>query len=135
MSNTEKLAALANAAAGVRPISLGESKYRIGQAVVHVRFCSEDRRGSTKYKYNINSNTLSADFELWVWLSLQVLLDASRRPHALDLQRPEHLRRQSPPRDPSCVGRHRQSHGHLRDRRRLQVAARLLQCAGSLASD
>ena len=66
MSNTEKLAALANLAAGVRPISLGHSKYRVGQAVVHVRFCSEDRRGSTKYKYNINPNTLSADFELWV---------------------------------------------------------------------
>ncbi|PKO78124.1 MAG: hypothetical protein CVU21_04905 [Betaproteobacteria bacterium HGW-Betaproteobacteria-15] len=66
MSNTEKTAALTAIANGVKPVSAGKSKYRIGQELVHVRFCSEDAAGSTKFKFNINPNTLSADFELWV---------------------------------------------------------------------
>ena len=66
MSNTEKNAALAAIGNGVKPVSAGKSKFRIGQKVVHVRFCSEDAAGSTKYKFNINPNTLSGDHELWV---------------------------------------------------------------------
>ena len=66
MSNTEKNAALIAIANGVTPANVGKSKVRIGQKVVHVRFCSEDAAGSTKFKFNINPNTLSADYELWV---------------------------------------------------------------------
>lgn len=66
MSTSEKLAALIYISKGVRPVSIGNSKYKFGQNTVHVRFCSEDKRRPTKFKYNINPNTLSADFELWV---------------------------------------------------------------------
>ena len=66
MSNTEKTAALSAIANGVRPDNVGKSKFRIRVKLVHVRFCSEDAAGSTKFKFNINPNTLSADFELWV---------------------------------------------------------------------
>src|SRR4030042_2335792 len=45
---------------------LGQAKYRIGQTVIHVRFCGTDLRGLPHYKFNINPNTLSADYELWI---------------------------------------------------------------------
>ncbi|MGC9326733.1 MAG: hypothetical protein ACP5I1_03790, partial [Candidatus Hinthialibacter sp.] len=50
----------------------GKSKFRIGGSVVHVCFCSENGRGPEKYKFNINPNTLSADYELWVCGSAQI---------------------------------------------------------------
>jgi hypothetical protein len=64
--DTEKIAALAVAAPGVKPVPLGSSKFRLGSHVVHTRFCSEDAERPGKFKFNINPNTLSADFELWV---------------------------------------------------------------------
>lgn len=66
VNTPEKISALIHASRGVRPVSLGSSKYRIEQNTVHVRFCSKDNRRPTKFKYNINPNTLTADFELWV---------------------------------------------------------------------
>ncbi len=33
---------------------------------MHVRFCSASARAPGKFKFNINPNSLSADFELWV---------------------------------------------------------------------
>lgn len=44
----------------------GRAKYRIGHHVIHVRFCSADKSGSPLYKFNINPNTLSADYEVWI---------------------------------------------------------------------
>ena len=44
----------------------GRAKIRVGQDIVHVRFCSTNRRSPSKYKFNINPNTLTADFELWI---------------------------------------------------------------------
>ncbi len=44
----------------------GRAKYLVGTEIVHVRFCSPDRNGTPLYKFNINQNTLSADYELWV---------------------------------------------------------------------
>jgi len=44
----------------------GRAKYRKGLHVIHVRFCSTDRFGSPHYKFNINPNTLSADYEVWI---------------------------------------------------------------------
>ena len=44
----------------------GRAKIRVGQNIVHVRFCSTNRRAPSKYKFNINPNTLTADFELWI---------------------------------------------------------------------
>ena len=49
MSNTEKTAALSAIANGVRPDNVGKSKFRIRAKLVHVRFCSEDAAGSTKF--------------------------------------------------------------------------------------
>jgi len=34
--------------------------------VVHVRYCSPNANAPVKFKFNINPNTLSADYELWV---------------------------------------------------------------------
>ena len=44
----------------------GRAKYRMGLHVIHVRFCSPDRFASPHYKFNINPNTLSADYEVWI---------------------------------------------------------------------
>ena len=44
----------------------GRAKIRIGQYVIHVRFCSTNRPAPSKYKFNINPNTLTADYELWI---------------------------------------------------------------------
>jgi hypothetical protein len=42
------------------------AKIRIGKNIIHVRFCSTPRRRPTIYRFNINPNTLRADFELWI---------------------------------------------------------------------
>ena len=47
-------------------VSIGDSKYKFGNTIVHVRFCSSDTRSSSRYKFNINPNTLTADYELWI---------------------------------------------------------------------
>tara|TARA_R110000796_G_scaffold223993_3_gene340253 strand:+ start:477 stop:881 length:405 start_codon:yes stop_codon:yes gene_type:complete len=44
---------------------MGNAKWRIGQKVIHVRFCSSPKSGAI-FPYNINKNTLTADFELWI---------------------------------------------------------------------
>jgi hypothetical protein len=43
-----------------------KAKIKIGQNIVHVRFCSTNLGSPSKYKFNLNPNTLSADFELWI---------------------------------------------------------------------
>lgn len=66
MSTSEKNAALTKVANGANIVSTGNSKARIGNAVVHVRYCSQNLNAPGKFKFNINPNTLSADCELWV---------------------------------------------------------------------
>lgn len=66
MNKSEKFSALIHASNGTRPVSIGGSKYKLERSTVHARFCSKDMGRSTKFKYNINPNTLTADFELWV---------------------------------------------------------------------
>jgi hypothetical protein len=66
MSAAEKKSALLAIANGSSVLSLGKAKYRVGGSVVHVRFCSQSPSAPEKYKFNINPNTLSADYELWV---------------------------------------------------------------------
>lgn len=41
------------------------AKWRIGPKVIHVRFRSSPKSGAV-FSYNINKNTLTADFELWI---------------------------------------------------------------------
>ena len=45
------------------PIKCGREMYRCGKNVIHARYCSP---GDGKYKFNINPNTLRADYELWI---------------------------------------------------------------------
>lgn len=66
MSADEKKTALSAIANGSSVSTLGKAKYRICGSVVHVRYCSQSSRAPEKYKFNINPNTLSADYELWV---------------------------------------------------------------------
>ena len=44
----------------------GPSNYRVGDHVVHARFCRVNQRSPHLFKFNINPNTLQADFELWI---------------------------------------------------------------------
>ena len=40
--------------------------YQVGQIAIHVRYCSTDSKRPVFYKFNINPNTLTADYELWI---------------------------------------------------------------------
>jgi|SRR3989344_2448170 len=66
VSAAEKKSALLAISNGANISPLGKAKYRVGRSVVHVRFCSQSKEAVDKFKFNINPNTLSADFELWV---------------------------------------------------------------------
>jgi hypothetical protein len=39
---------------------------KIDQAVLHVRYCSAGRRKGPRFRFNINPNTLRADYEVWI---------------------------------------------------------------------
>ena len=47
-------------------MQLPKAKYRIAEKTVHVRFRSNPKRDGRTYAYNINPNTLTADFEVWI---------------------------------------------------------------------
>ena len=66
MNTAEKNIALGNIALGMAVTPIGKAKFRVGQYVVHVRYCSTNPRAPARYNFNINPNTLSADYELWV---------------------------------------------------------------------
>jgi len=66
MNIAEKNAALTRIAKGKTIAPAGNAKVRIGKSVVHVRYCSPNANAPEKFKFNINPNTLSADYELWV---------------------------------------------------------------------
>jgi len=58
-----KEAVLQGIAPGVPWRVCGREMYRVGAVDVHARFCAE---GTGHYKFNINPNSLSADYELWI---------------------------------------------------------------------
>jgi hypothetical protein len=98
MSEEAKRKALLQVAAGKNINFLGKAKYKIGQTIVHVRFCGTDLRRSPKYKFNINPNTLSADYELWIcgqadsyyFIPIPILNDIYLHPEAyVDSRHPE----------------------------------------------
>ena len=66
MSIAEKNEALTKIAKGETIAPAGNAKVRLGKSVVHVRYCSPNSNAPEKFKFNINPNTLSADYELWV---------------------------------------------------------------------
>lgn len=47
------------------PVS-GRGMFRLGARTVHVRFCSVNADVPDKFKFNVNSQSLEADFELWI---------------------------------------------------------------------
>jgi hypothetical protein len=50
-----------------RPVTpLPKAKVKIGSVVVHTRFRSNSKSGGSIWSFNINPNTLTADFELWI---------------------------------------------------------------------
>jgi hypothetical protein len=58
-----KESVLSKIAHGARCSLYGREMYGIGSVQVHTRYCAE---GTGKYKFNINPNTLRADYELWI---------------------------------------------------------------------
>ncbi len=53
-------------ASGKRWKPNGRSKFMVNEKIVHVRYCRSQRTGSPLYKFNINPNTLSGNYELWI---------------------------------------------------------------------
>jgi hypothetical protein len=45
-------------------LQCGKAKYPVHGKVVHIRYCSENSKAPNKY--NLNANTISADFEIWI---------------------------------------------------------------------
>jgi hypothetical protein len=68
--HSNKLLVLEHIARGRAVLPMGDAgrdKYRIGDDVVHGRYRSGPKKGQpAKYSFNINPNTLSADWELWI---------------------------------------------------------------------
>ena len=50
-------------APGEAAVRCGVEMYRVRGSQVHARYCAP---GSGNYKFNLNPNTLRADFELWI---------------------------------------------------------------------
>lgn len=61
-----KEAVLESIAGGTSWRPAGRAKFQLGGRIVHVRFCSSNKSNRTQYKFNINPNTLTADYELWI---------------------------------------------------------------------
>lgn len=61
-----KLAVLSTIAGGTSYSLSGRAEGLVKGKSVHVRYNSSNRRAPSKFKFNINPTTLSADFELWI---------------------------------------------------------------------
>jgi hypothetical protein len=44
----------------------GRAKFKAKGKVIHVCYCGTNAAGNSKYKFNINPNTLSANYEVWI---------------------------------------------------------------------
>jgi len=58
-----KMDVFASIAPGSPPMACGREIYRVRITSVHARYCAP---GTGNYKFNINPNTLRADYELWI---------------------------------------------------------------------
>ena len=61
-----KQAVLNHITAGRPYTPAGKSIVAVGTTKVHVRYVSRPAPASRRYAYNINPNTLRADYELWI---------------------------------------------------------------------
>jgi hypothetical protein len=66
MHEPEKKTALGQVAKSKKVAKVGKAKYCVGKSSGHIRFCSANPKAPEHSKFNINPNTLSADFELWI---------------------------------------------------------------------
>ncbi len=66
MSDKAKYRVLEKIADGQLILDAGRAKKRIGVEVVHYRWNSIDRNRPEHFKFNINNNTLTANWELWI---------------------------------------------------------------------
>jgi hypothetical protein len=65
-ANEEKRVVLQRIAGTSALMPAGQAKFRVRDTCIHARFCSENYSSPTKYSFNVNPNTLSADYELWI---------------------------------------------------------------------
>lgn len=66
MYEAEKHRVLSKLANGMTISNAEKSKYRIGKYIVHIRFRREGNPLKQRYIFNINPNTLSAEYEIWI---------------------------------------------------------------------
>jgi hypothetical protein len=67
----------------------GPAKYRIGNSIVHLRYCTNPKANGITYAFNINPNTLDADYEIWICstsdkyylIPMSVIQDIYNDPH------------------------------------------------------
>lgn len=58
---------IANGKPWEKAVGHGQVKWRIGTKIVHVKYRTKPKSaGGVTYSYNINSNTLASDFEVWI---------------------------------------------------------------------
>jgi hypothetical protein len=57
---------LRRVSSGQRWFPVGMAKFKVGNRLIHVRYCSADKSNSVRYKFNINPNSLVSDYELWI---------------------------------------------------------------------
>ncbi|MGA2334668.1 MAG: hypothetical protein ABSG08_04775 [Terriglobales bacterium] len=50
---------------GRKRILVGRSLWKVDGVVVHVR-CVTQRQGNKRFRFNLNKNSLGADYELWI---------------------------------------------------------------------
>jgi len=98
VGEARKHAVLSQITGGRSYASAGKALARIGNTTVHYRYVSKSAKGSARYAYNINPNTLRADYELWTcgdsdgWylLPISVIRDMYEDPDAyVDNRHPE----------------------------------------------
>lgn len=51
---------------GQKIVKCPSSKWQIGDAILHVRYRTNPVPGGCQYSFNINPNTLKADYEVWI---------------------------------------------------------------------
>ncbi len=66
MKEQVKSKVLAAVVGNIHSPKIGIAKFLSDHGIIHVRFCRTDEKSPATYKFNINRNTLSADFELWI---------------------------------------------------------------------
>lgn len=57
---------VANGKSYRRAHGVGRNKFDVEGEIVHTRYCSPSSRNNSRYKFNINPNTLESNYELWI---------------------------------------------------------------------